>query len=233
MADNGAKHKTKRPASLASVIFYIVIAVLAVVGGFDLGTGRWQLQPVLTGSMRPGLPVGSIVVLKRVPIGAVQVRDVILVSPPGYGGQQFVHRVVELQPEPGGPVIRTQGDANAVPDPWRVKVTSRFVYEATMAVPYVGYLALAVHSANGRRITLAAAVALLLVAAALSAHRRRRSRVPDGGVPGAGVPGAGEAPASLDEEPGAHLASVGVASAGQPLALTGDSTQPGPASEEA
>jgi signal peptidase I len=144
----------------------------------DGSSGRWQARPVLTGSMQPGFPVGSVALLERVPVRSLQVRDVILVGPPGEQGDEFIHRIISLVPARGGPIVRTQGDANAVADSWRLKITSPYAYEARLSLPFVGYVALAAHSPTGRRSGLGVAVALLLAAGVLALARRRKARVP-------------------------------------------------------
>jgi signal peptidase I len=161
-----------------------ILAVL--VGAFVLlavviGTGNWEVQPILSGSMRPGFPVGGVVVAQRVPTSSLQVRDVILFHPPGEPTRTYVHRIISLKREGGTDVIRTKGDDNPVPDPWTLHLDGRWAYEARYTVPFVGYLAVWDHSGTGRQDLLLTAGALIVICGALVmggevlAYRRRRA----------------------------------------------------------
>ena len=177
----------KRPVShrpwslrriLGAVLVVAVLGGLAVVG-VNVGLGRWQIHPVLSGSMRPGLAVGSVVVMQREPVSDLAVRDVILTNPPGEPHFDIVHRVVSITPAPGGPVVQTMGDDNSAPDPWRVKIRSPYIYQARFSVPLLGYVALYLHGPRGRKTLLAIAAFLLLLAAAGSLWQRRGHRLAD------------------------------------------------------
>lgn len=143
-----------------------VVLVLGVLGAVAVLSGAYQLRPVLSGSMRPGLPVGGVVVTERVPIAALHVRDVVVFHPPGSPDELVVHRIIELTPGKTGPVVRTQGDANTVPDPWTITLRGETAYRAVVAIPLIGYVAVWAHGAEGSR-TLTV-VGLLLVVAGVS-----------------------------------------------------------------
>src|SRR5579875_1738208 len=156
-----------------AALLAVLVATGALLGGNVL-SGRWQIHPVISGSMRPGLAVGSVVVVQREPVSKLALRDVILTNPPDDPHFQVIHRVISLTPAAGGPVVQTQGDANAAPDPWQVRIHSPYVYKARFSVPLVGYAALAVHSPRGRQVTLGIAVLLCLLACANWLLQRRR-----------------------------------------------------------
>ena len=68
-------------------MFVAYVLLLAVLGGagicaFALVQGTWQVTPVLSGSMRPGLAVGGAVISQRVPGDSLHVRDVIIFNDP-------------------------------------------------------------------------------------------------------------------------------------------------------
>src|SRR3712207_3877594 len=72
---------------------------------------------VLTGSMTPGLPPGSLVVVKPVHAGEIGTGDVITYQRRSGEATVGTHRVVSGAGEDDGrPRYRTQGDANPVPD---------------------------------------------------------------------------------------------------------------------
>jgi signal peptidase len=113
-----------------ALLFPILICVVApfFVGGF--------FSVIMSGSMEPTIPVGSIVVVKKVNPEDVKVGDVIAFET---GESRTMHRVVEKVVENGSFYFRTKGDANEDPDPWIVKPED--VSGALMlTIPYYGYL---------------------------------------------------------------------------------------------
>ena len=153
----------------------VVFAMALIVVAVGVGTGRWQIRPVLSGSMRPGLPVGGVVVTERVPLGSLRVGDVAVFHPPGARATTYVHRIISLQDGPDGVVVRTKGDANLEPDPWALRLHGRWAYQARFSLPLLGYPAVWIHSPGGRRVLLVAAgVLFALLAASLVADLRKR-----------------------------------------------------------
>jgi signal peptidase len=108
----------------------------------------FQVFSVLSGSMAPGIPTGSIVVVTRVPADEVKVGDVITFQPPGRSN--FVtHRVQTLETGTGLPVVTTKGDANPAADPWTLTLRGsgwRYLF----SVPFAGYFLVAAQSGVGR-----------------------------------------------------------------------------------
>ncbi len=155
---------------LAGLVLLVGSAAAAVL------SGAYQLRPVLSGSMRPGLPVGGIVITERVPVSSLQVRDVVVFHRPDRPGDLVVHRIIELTPGASGPVVRTQGDANDIPDPWTVTLDGTTAYRAVATVPLVGYLAVWAHGPTGRQILLVLGLLLVLGAGASALVSRRRTR---------------------------------------------------------
>ena len=140
----------------------ILLAVCALAWcGYQTGTGRWHATPVLSGSMRPGIQPGDIVVTQRVPVTDLHVRDVIVFHPPNEGDRQTVHRIVKLKVKNGTTVITTRGDANTVNDPAVTTLTGATAYRVARVVPLVGYPA--VWLAGGHHGLLAIGLGLLLL----------------------------------------------------------------------
>lgn len=174
-----------RPASRSVLSQAFEAAVLALAGAVILaaaiavGSGAWQIRPVLSGSMRPGLPIGGVVVTQRVPLAELQVRDVAVFHPPFDSKADYVHRVISLHREGSVVVVRTQGDDNLYPDPWTLRLHGRYAYVARFSVPLLGYPAVWVHSPAGRRDLLGVgAVLAVAFAGTYVIDRRRRRRRP-------------------------------------------------------
>lgn len=166
----------------------LAIVGLIVAGAlYAVTLGGWTVRPVLSGSMRPGFSVGGVVIAQKEPVSAVAVRDVVIFHPPGDDGAAVVHRVVTIDHNAQGAVITTKGDDNPAADPWRAVLRGHDVYRVRYSLPLLGYPAVWAHSANGRRMTLLAAAALLAVALGQLLLRRRRPRV-------AGATAAADAP---------------------------------------
>lgn len=145
-------------------VLLAVLVALIVAGTVAVLSGRYQLRPVLSGSMRPGLPVGGVVITERVPTSSLQVRDVVVFHSPDQPQDLIVHRIVSLTPGPSGPVVKTQGDANTAPDPWTVTLHGATAYRAVYALPLVGYVAVWAHGPSGRLALMVTGLLLLLVA---------------------------------------------------------------------
>lgn len=95
---------------------------------------------VLTGSMRPDYPPGSLVVVKPQTVSSIHVGDVITYQIESGKAGVVTHRVIEVQKGPDGqPTFITKGDNNNVADdnPVRpIQVRGVLWY----SVPYLGFV---------------------------------------------------------------------------------------------
>jgi signal peptidase len=134
---------------------------------------------VLTGSMRPDLPPGTLVVVRPVDPVEIGVGTVITYQLESGEPDVVTHRVVaQGLNAKGEPVFRTQGDANDAPDEKWVR-TVQVKGELWYSAPYLGY-ANTVLTGKERQLGVYAAAAGLLGYALLSfagaARDRRRTR---------------------------------------------------------
>ena len=163
----------RRGLALAVCAFVAVLAVAVL-------SGSWEVLPVLSGSMAPGMPMGSIAIAQREPVRALKLHDVAIFHPPFSTRVIYIHRVIGLQHEHGEVLVRTEGSANASPDPWTLRITSSSIFIVHYRIPDVGYIALWVHSGIGRATVLTGAglLALALVIAELrDVKTSKRARV--------------------------------------------------------
>jgi signal peptidase len=149
---------------LTSAVLYAVVGlVLLLTAGPRLLP--FQTFYIRSGSMRPGLPIGSLVVSMRESAQQLHVGDVITFERPGVPGDMVTHRIAAIEPSPTGPVFVTKGDANGAPDSWRVNATGDG-WKYAFSLPYVGYAVgylqsgLAGIGARGALIILGTVVAL-------------------------------------------------------------------------
>ena len=148
----------------------VVVAVAAVVVVPRAGGG--QALTVLTGSMTPGLPVGSVAVSRPVDPWTVAPGDVITFQVAPGDPTLVTHRVTEVVTDTGQLSFRTKGDANRGEDVDLVPAGA-VVGELWYHVPWVGYLTV---KAGDPAVLLGAAVVALLGYAAYQLVTARRPR---------------------------------------------------------
>jgi signal peptidase I len=168
MTGRRPKHRPVRGA-FSSLLLVLAVCTLALCG-FQTTSGRWHATPVLSGSMRPGLQPGDIVITHRVPISDLRVRDVIVFHPPNEAQQQTVHRIVKLRVRNGTTVITTRGDANTIDDPTVTSLSGNSAYRVARVVPLVGYPAVWLSGGHHGLLVTGLGI-LLLVGAAVSLLR--------------------------------------------------------------
>lgn len=155
----------------------LAVAIPRIAGGTP--------YTVLTGSMEPGLPPGTLVVVRPVEPEDIAVGDVITFQLESGKPTVATHRVVAVGTRlDGEQVFTTQGDANGAPDrnPVRmVQVQGRLWY----SVPYLGHLnsALTGKQRQGAVLVvstlLAGYAAFMFVGAVRDRFRRKGEPLPD------------------------------------------------------
>ena len=159
----------------AGIALTVLLVGLVGFGVVAVATGRYQIRPVLSGSMEPGIPTGGIVITERIPISALHVRDVIVIHPPNRPDELVVHRITALTQSAAGVVAQTQGDANTAADPWQATLQGTDAYRAVGALPLIGYASVWAHGATGRAVLIALGL-LLVLFAVVSAIRQRNAQ---------------------------------------------------------
>lgn len=159
-----------------SVVLGVCAAILAALIVPRLGGATPYV--VETGSMRPDLPPGTLVVVRPVDQGAIAIGDVVTYQVESGKDRVVTHRVVATGIDATGqPRWRTQGDANDAADVgWvlPVQVQGRLWY----AVPYLGHATSLVTGQQREVITVLVAVGLLGYGLVMffGARRERRAR---------------------------------------------------------
>jgi signal peptidase len=131
--------RREREGSLAGWIVTTVVAVAII--WFAVGLFPVQPTTVISGSMRPTLDVGDVVIIAKVSADTIKAGDIIQFREGE--GVTTVHRVVEIQESEGKIVFITQGDANREPDANPV-IPENVVGKAIFAIPKIGWAAIAV-----------------------------------------------------------------------------------------
>jgi signal peptidase len=158
----------------------LVLVVVGVVGLSALGIARFV--PVLSDSMAPGMPVGSLAVTEPVARADVAVGDVVVFTAPTGPRVRVIHRVIRVYgPEDGqrlrgwSPellVMETKGDNNPAADPWIVTVSDDEVQRLDRVVPLVGWPAVGLGDPTVRMLAFGAAGAGLTAWALVTVWRR-------------------------------------------------------------
>lgn len=120
----------------------VVVVALLALAGLAVGprTGEYRTLTMLTGSMRPHYPPGSVVLVTAEKPSSLRPGQVVTFVAPTEDRRVVTHRVVSVRyAKDGRPIIETKGDANNGKDPWgEALVTDDTVWRARAAVPYAG-----------------------------------------------------------------------------------------------
>jgi signal peptidase len=161
---------------VVGIVLVLAVLIAAGVGTVALTSGSWSVNPVLSGSMRPGFAVGGVVISERVPVSQLTVRDVIVFRRPDKPSEQMVHRIVKITKDSSGQLlINTQGDANSVRDPWTLTIRGKYAYRVRWSLPVIGYAAVAYENNRGAAL-LAAGLVLIAIAVADVVKSLRREK---------------------------------------------------------
>lgn len=142
--------------SIAAAVL-VVAAAIVIAGPQLLG---WRPMVVLSGSMEPVYPVGSMVYVRKVSPQEVKVGEPIAFYLED-GSTVITHRVVRIDTQKQA--FYTKGDANQVEDGTATPY-SRLIGTPAFDIPKVGYLASYLGTASGRIIMITILVCILLIA---------------------------------------------------------------------
>ena len=142
--------RSRRVVSALTTVLMLVAFVLAGIMVLPTLLG-YERYVIVTGSMVPTIPVGSVVYDEVVPVDDLAEGDIItFVPPPEFGVDDPVtHRIVQItvagatSSHPGQRVFRTQGDANEEMDAWKMVLTGPDQARVVHHIPYVGYFYMA------------------------------------------------------------------------------------------
>ena len=141
---------------LSTILLIFLFALAVILIGPNL-LGMKSLA-VLSGSMEPKIPVGSIVIIYDVEPDELQTGDVITYNLGG--GTLVTHRVVEVDVD--NQSIITKGDANEVEDGAPVSF-SQVVGKMKMHVPYLGYISIYIRTPLGIAATCGVLIVVVLL----------------------------------------------------------------------
>ncbi len=124
----------KKISALVTIMLVFAVAIclysaIQVLSNGYVNIGGFMMFRVVTGSMEPAVPVGSLLVTKETDIEKIKVDDIICFKTrtQEIWGKIVTHRVVGIyESEAGEVLLETKGDANPVTDVYFVE-KSNFV----------------------------------------------------------------------------------------------------------
>ena len=136
----------------AAVVFAFFISGIRLFG--------FQVYGVLTGSMVPAYPIGSLIYVQEVDPNDLELRDVITFS----SGKTIVtHRIVEIVRDETNPYqlkFRTKGDANNDPDASLVGPAD-IIGKVAFGIPHLGTIANYIQNPPGLYVTIFIGLAMI------------------------------------------------------------------------
>lgn len=164
------------------MLLLTVVALLVAIIGLPRAAGATPYT-VLTGSMRPTMPPGSLAVIKPIEAGELKVGDAITYQIRSGEADVVTHRIISIAQTLGGETLfTTQGDANPHPDEKPVKA-GQIRGVVWYSIPFAGYLN-SLLTGEQRIWAVGSAVVLLLGYAAfmgIGAMMEARRSVPKSG----------------------------------------------------
>lgn len=139
----------------------VLLLALALVGVRLLGL---QVYTVLSGSMEPAYPTGSLIYVQQVEHSALQKGDVITFLLDS--DTVATHRIVAVVPDEEDPSLlrfRTKGDANEAEDGGKGVLSENIIGTPVFTVPYLGYVANFIQNPPGRYIAISLGAILLIL----------------------------------------------------------------------
>jgi signal peptidase len=132
-----------RPVGLVAQVAGNLVLVAAILGLLLIAvgprTGHYRTLTMLTGSMTPLAPPGSVVVVTPQRPEELRVGQVITFNAPT-DGRVVTHRITRITEDDAGYVVRTKGDANGGEDDWNARIAhGQTVWRMRAAVPGLGY----------------------------------------------------------------------------------------------
>lgn len=128
--------------TIIRIINYIIVVLTVLFVLLTVGIKLFgiNMYTVLSGSMEPEYPVGSLIYVKETPADQLQVGDVITFKLTGE--VTATHRIIEILDD-DGVSFRTKGDANEDPDNSPVKsneVIGKVVFKVDKGGYFVNYI---------------------------------------------------------------------------------------------
>ncbi len=108
---------------------------------FAVGLFPFQPSVVLSGSMRPVIDAGDVIIIAKIPTDTIEVGDISQFRKPEK--ITIMHRVIEIQGTEEAKLFITKGDDNDEPDADPV-IPKNVVGKVVFTVPKIGWVAIVI-----------------------------------------------------------------------------------------
>lgn len=132
---------TPQPKNSRRLGVAVIFVLLFGLAGVFVAANSTGVKPLvlISGSMSPELPTGSLVLSREAPIESFSVGDLIAHQREA-DGRIYVHRVTDLIEADGSVELRTAGDYTQTPDLFPATINSTYVGEVVFANAIAGAL---------------------------------------------------------------------------------------------
>lgn len=142
----------------------VIVSLVVLLAFLLIGVRLFGIEPytVLSGSMEPEYPTGSLIYVVDTDTADIEVNDVITFKLDG--GSTATHRIIELVPDDDDPTViyyRTKGDNNDIPDGSLVEA-DRVIGKPVFCIPLLGFLAAYIQQPPGSVVAITVAVVLIV-----------------------------------------------------------------------
>ncbi|WP_104083129.1 signal peptidase I [Cryobacterium sp. Y11] len=177
--------------ALSAALLVLVVALAVVLIVVPKATGSIPLT-VLTSSMEPSFPPGTLIIVRPVAVDDLVLGDVVTYQMETGKPGVITHRITAINSTAGERAFVTKGDNNSQADADAVlegQIQGRLWY----SVPLIGYVNSAINGANRAWIIPVTATLLfcyagyMFVSGAAASVRRRRDAAQFGGRPAGSV----------------------------------------------
>lgn len=171
-------HLVRWTTRLLILAFALLVAgAIAVVVVLPRLTGGQSLT-VLSGSMTPGIPVGSVVMVRPVDTSTLRVGDVATYQAEPNKPVYITHRILRIDTSGAQTLYTFKGDANRGPDTDPV-VAAQIRGKVWFHVPFLGQIRDDLKTPRGITLALAVVLAGYAVSELSSGVRERRHPRPE------------------------------------------------------
>ena len=126
----------KKIKEIIFAIIFVALLTPAIIYAVPFVVSGYSSSIIMSGSMEPAIPVGSIVVTQKIDVDNVKAGDIIVFQ---RSDSKTLHRVIDKIVENDSYYFKTKGDANEDPDPWTVQ-PEQIQGALLLTIPYYGYL---------------------------------------------------------------------------------------------
>ena len=133
--------KLTKILSVAKTVAFVVVLALAGISLLTLLPLRTPIKPfiVLSGSMKPTIPEGSIAFIVRGQTENIKIGDIITYKRPDKAQENVTHRVAGITTIDGKEAYKTKGDANNDLDLWTVRKEAIWG-KLAFSIPFLGFV---------------------------------------------------------------------------------------------